>query len=39
MFLNMVDIFSDLTLLENLKAIAEIVIKDKNLIYHKIDLA
>ena len=30
--------FSDLTLLENLKAIAEIVIEDKNLIYHKIDL-
>ena len=30
--------FSDLTLLENLKAIAEIVIKDKNLIYHKIDM-
>ncbi|MDC1132444.1 ATP-binding cassette domain-containing protein [Candidatus Pelagibacter sp.] len=29
--------FSDLTLLENLKAIAEIVIKDKNLIHHKID--
>ena len=29
--------FGDLTLLENLKAIAEIVIKDKNLIYHKID--
>ena len=29
--------FSDLTLLENLKAIAEIVITDKNLIYHKID--
>jgi lipopolysaccharide export system ATP-binding protein len=29
--------FSDLTLLENLKAIAEIVIEDKNLIYHKID--
>ena len=29
--------FSDLTLLENLKAIAEIVIQDKNLIYHKID--
>ena len=29
--------FSDLTLLENLKAIAEIVIKDKNLINHKID--
>ena len=28
---------SDLTLLENLKAIGEIVIKDKNLIYHKID--
>ena len=30
--------FSDLTLLDNLKAIAEIVIEDKNLIYHKIDL-
>ena len=30
--------FSNLTLLENLKAIAEIVIKDKNLIYHKIDM-
>ena len=30
--------FNDLTLLENLKAIAEIVIQDKNLIYHKIDL-
>ena len=29
--------FSDLTLLENLKAIAEIVIVDKNLINHKID--
>ena len=29
--------FNDLTLLENLKAIGEIVIKDKNLIYHKID--
>ena len=29
--------FSDLTLLENLKAIAEIVIGDKNLIHHKID--
>jgi len=29
--------FSDLTLLENLKAIAEIVIKDKNLIIFKID--
>ena len=29
--------FSDLTLLENLKAIAEIVINDKSLIYHKID--
>jgi len=30
--------FGDLTLLENLKAIAEIVIiEDKNLIYHKID--
>ena len=29
--------FSDLTLLENLKAIAEIVIDDKNLIFHKID--
>ena len=29
--------FSDLTLLENLKAIAEIVIKDKNLVTHKID--
>ena len=28
--------FNDLTLLENLKAIAEIVIEDKNLIYHKI---
>ena len=28
---------SDLTLLENLKAIGEIVIQDKNLIYHKID--
>ena len=27
----------DLTLFENLKAIGEIVIKDKNLIYHKID--
>ena len=30
--------FSDLTLLENLKAIAEIVIDDKNLIHHKIDM-
>ena len=30
--------FGDLTLLENLKAIAEIVTDDKNLIYHKIDL-
>ena len=29
--------FNDLTLLENLNAIAEIVIKDKNLINHKID--
>jgi lipopolysaccharide export system ATP-binding protein len=29
--------FSDLTLLENLNAIAEIVIEDKNLINHKID--
>ena len=29
--------FSDLTLLENLKAIAEIVVEDKNLINHKID--
>ena len=29
--------FGDLTLLENLKAIAEIIIKDKKLIYHKID--
>jgi len=29
--------FSELTLLENLKAIAEIVIKDKNLINHKIN--
>ena len=29
--------FSDLTLLENLKAIAEIVIEDKNLIQHKVD--
>ena len=29
--------FGDLTLLDNLKAIAEIVIKNKNLIYHKID--
>jgi lipopolysaccharide export system ATP-binding protein len=29
--------FSDLTLLENLRAIAEIVIKDKQLIYQKID--
>ena len=29
--------FSDLTLLENLKAIAEITIEDKNLIYHKIN--
>ena len=29
--------FSDLTLLENLKAIAEIVIEDKSLVYHKID--
>jgi len=29
--------FSDLTLLDNLKAIAEIVIEDKNLIYQKID--
>ena len=29
--------FSELTLLENLKAIAEIVIKDKNFINHKID--
>ena len=29
--------FSDLSLLENLKAIAEIVIEDKNFIYHKID--
>jgi len=30
--------FSDLTLLENLKAIAEIIIKDKSLINFKIDL-
>jgi lipopolysaccharide export system ATP-binding protein len=29
--------FSDLTLLDNLKAIAEIVIEDKDLIYHKIN--
>ena len=29
--------FSNLTLIENLKAIAEIVIKDKNLINHKIE--
>ncbi len=29
--------FGDLTLLDNLKAIAEIAIQDKNLIYHKID--
>jgi len=29
--------FGDLTLLENLKAIAEITIKNKNLIYHKIN--
>jgi lipopolysaccharide export system ATP-binding protein len=29
--------FSDLTLLQNLKAIGEIVIEDKNFIYHKID--
>ena len=29
--------FSDLTLLDNLKAIAEMVIEDKNLIHHKID--
>ena len=29
--------FSDLTLLDNLKAIGEIVIEDKNLIHHKID--
>ena len=29
--------FGDLTLLENLKAIAEIVIIDKNYIHHKID--
>ena len=29
--------FSDLTLFDNLKAIAEIVIEDKNLIYSKID--
>ncbi len=29
--------FQDLTLLENLKAIAEIVIKNKNLIHHNID--
>ena len=29
--------FSDLTLFENLKAIGEIVIQDKKLIYHKID--
>jgi len=29
--------FSNLTLFENLKAIAEIVIEDKNLINHKID--
>jgi len=29
--------FSDLTLFENLKAIGEMVIQDKNLIYHKID--
>ena len=29
--------FGDLTLFENLKAIAEIVIEDKNLIHHKID--
>jgi lipopolysaccharide export system ATP-binding protein len=29
--------FSDLTMFENLKAIGEIVIQDKKLIYHKID--
>ena len=29
--------FSNLTLIENLKAIAEVVIQDKNLIQHKID--
>jgi|TARA_B110000483_G_scaffold204978_1_gene248283 lipopolysaccharide export system ATP-binding protein len=29
--------FGDLTLLDNLKAIAEIVVEDKNLIFHKID--
>ena len=29
--------FGDLTLFENLKAIGEMVIQDKNLIYHKID--
>ena len=29
--------FSDLTLFDNLRAIAEIVIKDKSLIHHKID--
>ena len=29
--------FNDLTLLENLRAIAEIVVEDKSLIYHKID--
>jgi lipopolysaccharide export system ATP-binding protein len=29
--------FSDLTLLENLRAIAEIVIENKNLIHHKVD--
>ena len=29
--------FSDLTLLDNLKAIAEIVVQDKDLIYHKIN--
>ena len=29
--------FNDLTLLENLKSIAEIVIEDKNLINHKVD--
>ena len=29
MFLNMEDIFSDLTLLENLKAIAEILVIDR----------
>ena len=36
--LSAISYFSDLILLENLKATAEIVIIDKNLIYHKVDL-